>query len=231
LEEPGKGIVGIECAAPSAPPLAAGAAEAGTAQGGLKELWGVYDYKKGLKAAKDAYRALAPDADLHARLLVAAGAWRAAWAAQNKPDAPRKHLATWLKDEEYECDPPSGYVKREKGKPAAANGNANGVFPYGSEHRCRIESAVEFGSKFGEWGIDLTLVGIGGKLDGQTFEHRLEVFALEGTSFDYEQYHNLRDATDAEVVEDFIGETVIAFNIGENRIDFKSDTSMQRRAA
>lgn len=114
-------IDGDDCAPPSAPlPVGLEATGAGGAQGGFDELWKTYFPKRGQgdkKKARAAYEALAPDADLHGSLLDAAGVWFAAWQAQGKPDAPRKHLDTWLAGEHYDCEPPTAY--KPKDKPAA----------------------------------------------------------------------------------------------------------------
>ncbi len=105
---------GIECTTPSAS-LSVGLspADARTAQGGFAELWSAYDFKREKKKARDAYARFAPDADLHISVVAAAAAWRAAWAAQGKPDAPRRYLHTWLRDEDYDCEPPTAYVPKE----------------------------------------------------------------------------------------------------------------------
>ncbi|KQV81326.1 hypothetical protein ASC90_03100 [Rhizobium sp. Root1220] len=113
----------IEPAPPTAP-LTDGleATVAGGAGGGFEELWKTYFPNRGQgdkKKARAVYEKLAPDADLHAALLESAQSWFDAWAAQGKPDAPRKHLDTWLAGEHYECDPPSAYKAKERKAPAA----------------------------------------------------------------------------------------------------------------
>ncbi|SCB33978.1 hypothetical protein GA0061098_1006186 [Bradyrhizobium shewense] len=72
-----------------------------------------YDCLKGKKEAKAAWDALPPEVD-RAAVIAKAGEWQASWAAQGKPDAPRKHLATWLREERYDEVAPTGYVKQEK---------------------------------------------------------------------------------------------------------------------
>ena len=117
-QDPETGKDGHDCAAPVAPPLAPlERAKAETAQGGFEELWKTYFPKRGQgdkKNARAAYEKLAPDAGLHANLVESASAWFEAWAAQGKPDAPRKHLDTWLTDEHYECDPPTAFKPKER---------------------------------------------------------------------------------------------------------------------
>lgn len=111
-------IDGDDCA-PATPPLPVGleATGAGGAQGGFEELWKTYFPKRGQgdkKKARSAYEALAPDANLHSSMLVSAKLWFDAWQAQDKPDAPRKHLDTWLTGEHYDCEPPTAYKAKEK---------------------------------------------------------------------------------------------------------------------
>jgi len=118
LQDGVTGIDGDDCAPPSAPlPVGLEATGAGGAQGGFEELWKTYFPKRGQgdkKKARSAYEALAPDAHLHAGLLDAARAWFEAWRAQDKADAPRKHLDTWLIGEHYDCEPPTAYKAKER---------------------------------------------------------------------------------------------------------------------
>jgi len=118
LQDGVTGIDGDDCA-PATPPLPVGlrATGAGGAQGGFEELWKTYFPKRGQgdkKKARSAYEALAPDADLHSSMLVSARAWFEAWQAQCKPEAPRKHLDTWLTGEHYDCEPPTAYKAKER---------------------------------------------------------------------------------------------------------------------
>ncbi len=93
-------------------------------------MWRGYDYRQKKKEAKAAYDKLAPDAELHARIMAAAIAWQQSWAAQGKQDAPRFTLAKWLEREEYECDPPTAYKPKElKAKPPAKVEPANDNVP------------------------------------------------------------------------------------------------------
>ncbi len=92
----------IDPAAPTAPPLADGLAA--TAAGGtavdertgtpadtrptFEALWRAYAHAKGKKEAKAAWDALPAEVDRPA-VIQAAAAWKASWAAQGKPNAPR----------------------------------------------------------------------------------------------------------------------------------------------
>lgn len=110
----------IDPAAPLAPPPADGlaaTAAGGTAVEGLlptfEVLWRTYGFARGKKVARRAWSALPIEVD-RAAVIRAASEWQASWAAQGKPDAPRKHLATWLKDECYDENAPKGFVRVEK---------------------------------------------------------------------------------------------------------------------
>ncbi|MBY5614213.1 helix-turn-helix domain-containing protein [Rhizobium leguminosarum] len=118
-------------APPSAPlPVGRAATGADGAGGGFEEVWKAYDYKQKKAEALAAYKKLAPDEELHERIVGAASIWKASWAAQQKTDAPRFTLAKWLEREEFECGPPTAYKAKEKKapapkkqKPQAANDN------------------------------------------------------------------------------------------------------------
>ena len=114
LTKPDYGKEGeIDCAAL---PGNAGAASApGVPEGGqegFEALWLAYDFRKRRAEARAAYAKLNPNAATQARLLTAAVAWRKAWEAQDKPNAPRKYLYSWLAEECFEEDAP--------GKPLAS---------------------------------------------------------------------------------------------------------------
>lgn len=110
---------------PTAPPLADGLAATAAARTAVEECtdtkptfelcWRTYGYNRGKKAARAAWNALPAEVD-RAAVIHAAAEWQASWAAQGKPDAPRKHLATWLADELYDEDAPKGFTKPTKAK-------------------------------------------------------------------------------------------------------------------
>jgi hypothetical protein len=95
------------------------ATAAGPAQDGFEELWRAYGYRQKKADAKAAYWKLAPNSDFHKRLVEAARAWQASWAAQGKTDAPRFSLAKWIDREEFECDPPTAYKPKARKKASA----------------------------------------------------------------------------------------------------------------
>lgn len=134
---PASGEVENDCGAATPPPVdGLAATTAGTPQDDLQHsqatptfeaLWRAYAYAKGKKEARTAWDALPAEVD-KAAVAEAAKAWQASWAAQGKPDAPRKHLATWLREERYDEDAPTGYQPKEKrAKPAnpTARGKAS----------------------------------------------------------------------------------------------------------
>jgi len=113
--------IGRDETAPATPPHAAGPVGAASGEAPVEEervpakptfeqCWRTYDYAKGKKEARAAWNALPPDTDL-AAVIEAAASWQQSWAAQGKPDAPRKHLATWLREERYDEDAPTGFQK------------------------------------------------------------------------------------------------------------------------
>lgn len=144
-----------DCASPSAPladGLAAPAARA--AQGRFEELWFAYGYRRDKKVARAAYDDLKPDADEHAAMVASAVAWQAAWAAQEKPDAPRKRLDTWLLNEDWDCDPPAAFQpKAKKAEPAS--------------RRFRITSTESIGTGFSDSAVRLQGIMAGSGEDVQ----------------------------------------------------------------
>ncbi|MFK4260025.1 hypothetical protein [Agrobacterium tumefaciens] len=106
---------GLDCA-PASPPPTVGleATAAGGAQDVFEELWKAYGYRQKKADAKAAYLLASRDADTHRKMVEAAEAWFASWSAQGNPDAPRFTLAKWIEREEYECDPPRAFSKKDK---------------------------------------------------------------------------------------------------------------------
>ncbi|WFT91221.1 hypothetical protein QA633_22840 [Bradyrhizobium barranii] len=109
------GAAGLAPASPATPQEELQSSRHSQAEPTFEALWRAYDCAKGKKEARAAWAALPADIDL-AAVIDAASAWQASWAAQGKPDAPRKHLATWLREERYDEDAPTGYQPKEKAK-------------------------------------------------------------------------------------------------------------------
>ena len=121
--DPGTEIDGYDCSTPLAVGLAA---TARAAQGGFEELWQTYSYRREKKAARAAYDKLAPDEAAHSALIASAAAWQAAWAAQGRSDAPRRYLHIWLRDEDWDCEPPTAYQPKEKKTKPTVQPSTNG---------------------------------------------------------------------------------------------------------
>ncbi|MET4722039.1 hypothetical protein ABIF63_006145 [Bradyrhizobium japonicum] len=198
-------------AAPTAPPLADGLAA--TAAGGaaveelpstqaedaqadtkptFEALWRAYDFKRGKDEARAAWNALPPEVD-RAAVIEGAKAWQASWAAQGKPDAPRKHLATWLREERYDEDAPRGFqkVERSKAKPKATK-------PASEIRRYAITARVEEGSPFKSYFETFTFRALDG---GHEFSRRLHVMQADAEyaeGADAAEYRELCRATFGE---------------------------------
>ncbi len=131
------------------------------------------------------------------RIVEAASAWQASWAAQGKSDAPRFTLAKWLEREEYECEPPTAFKPKErkskapaqKPDPDPANDNAPteddvpafmrgspSLWPLGDFYGEFVENDVinEYGDK--DMAAELVfLVNSPGEHFGKRFLHRFYV--------------------------------------------------------
>ncbi|TGP88921.1 MULTISPECIES: hypothetical protein [unclassified Mesorhizobium] len=222
----------IDCAAPLAPPPAAGlsaATAAGTAQDetriaktGFDELWDAYGYKRGKPEARRAYAQLAPSADLHAEMVESARAWRETWAAQDKPDAPRFTLTKWLEREEYECTPPTAYKPKERkakpddGKPASkTRGHLT--------DQLRLLETEFIGSPFGDYRMRLKLDGPGGDQ-----EHILKVLADTGTGEDNEVFNKLQRAFGSDA-DEWPGQRLRLEMDGDRIVDLLPERRPDRR--
>lgn len=128
----GDGLAATPARGSAVEELTHGQAEHTQAEPTFEALWRAYDLAKGKKEARAAWKTLPAEVD-RAAMIETATAWQASWAAQGKPDAPRKHLATWLREERYDEDAPTGYQPKEKrakpakptapGKASSAKGN------------------------------------------------------------------------------------------------------------
>lgn len=112
-------IEGTTCPAPATDGLTATVGGAGEDK--FETLWRAYGYRREKAKAKAEFGKLDPTPEGMALLIASATAWRAAWAAQGKPDAPRKHLHVWLRDECWDEEPPTAYKakKRKQRQPEA----------------------------------------------------------------------------------------------------------------
>lgn len=174
----------IDCAAPTAPPGSGldGRPGADAAQGEFEEVYRAYGYKRNRADARREYEAIDPNDDLHRQIVEAANIWREAWEAQNKPDAPRKHLASWLKSECYFEDPPTAYKAKERkpkaerhpkpetrdAEPATRTGTWTDVLT--------IVDVETVGNPFGEFGVLFEM----GDPEGGYKKHHLRIYNARG---------------------------------------------------
>lgn len=169
-----------------------------------------YAYLKGKKEAKAAWDALPAEVD-RAAVIKGAAAWQASWAAQGKPDAPRKHLATWLREERYDEDAPKGFVKVERAKPAKPT--APGKVSPGKRNPVRTTARVTSADVVTSGGTtELRITAT----DGEGFEHeRILVLEDDHAETQYEgqrQLAKLVCAAGIQQIEDsaeLLGRTVI----------------------
>jgi hypothetical protein len=114
-------------AVPTAPPvsgLEADPAASAVDPGSFEELWTVFPRKHHRSKARAAYNALAPDAALHAHLLVSAIALAAHYEKTATDKKWWKHMHTWLVEERYLEDLPEPYENPKEA--AIARGRENG---------------------------------------------------------------------------------------------------------
>lgn len=104
-------------AVPAAPPvsgLAADTAASAGEEGGFEELWAAWPRKHHRAKARAAYRALTPDAALHATLLEKAHLWAAHYEQTGIEKRYWKHLHTWLAEERFFEDLPTPFEDRRQ---------------------------------------------------------------------------------------------------------------------
>ena len=117
-------------AVPTAPPVsgleadpAASAVDPKTKSNPFEELWSVYPRKHHRAKAQAAYKTLAPDATLHATLVVKASAWAAHYEQTATEKRWWKHMHTWLVEERYLEDLPEPYESPKEAAIAKARQN------------------------------------------------------------------------------------------------------------
>jgi hypothetical protein len=107
------------------------------ARAGFEELWIIWPRKHDIAKARTAYKALAPDATLHATLVTKATQWAAHYEQEAVEKRYWKHLHNWLGQERYLEDPPEPYEdpkeaaiarKRENGPRKTVTGMRSHVF-------------------------------------------------------------------------------------------------------
>jgi hypothetical protein len=167
-----------------------------------------YACLKGKKEAKAAWDALPAEVD-RAAVIEAAAAWLASWAAQGKPDAPRKHLATWLREERYDEDAPKGFTKVEKAK-AKSKSASRGDFGIGTNIKHFTITAHETdGSPFADFWETFTFRAD----DGQEFSKRMHTVSAtaefaEGVDVEQKRGLCLAAFGKGNVAGDYVGRVV-----------------------
>jgi hypothetical protein len=203
-----------DTAAPTAPPLglaaAADAAVMKKAETPFDELWAAWGRKEKRADARDAYKGLAPDADLHQRLVEAAKEWTESYAATGREKHYQKYLHTWLKGECWLEDLPTAFETKKaaaaSGKSAPAEHGASGLTPKTPLGQHTVEV---IGSDMEEVGPENVTVAFkyrihGGANSGHDFSHKFYLNSpdddvrLKGQSF----FQAIREATGIHSPED-----------------------------
>ncbi|MEP7457077.1 hypothetical protein [Phyllobacterium sp. SB3] len=113
VQDPGKEVDRINDSAPALAGLAPATRAEEKEGNSFDRLWNAYGVRRKRIDAKQVFDSLPDNVDIE-DVISAAKLWREAWAAQNKSDAPRKHLSTWLRDECYLEDAPTAYKPKER---------------------------------------------------------------------------------------------------------------------
>jgi len=195
------------------------------AEPSFEALWRAYDYAKGKKEAREAWKALPAEVD-KAAVIEAAAAWQASWAAQGKPDAPRFTLARWLKDERYDEDAPKGFTKVERGK-SASKAKPGGKCEFGIGANIKRYTITDYqteGSPFADFFETFTFRAD----DGHEFTKQMHVISATkdyGEGEDVELKHSLyvaawgKDGVEGNYVGRVVGATdakgLCFFNVGQ----------------
>lgn len=180
-------------AAPALDPQQAGQ----KAGGPFDQLWGAYPRKHGRSKAKAAYRDLAPNAELHGRLVQAATELADHYRASNTDRKWWKHLHTWLAGECWLEDLPVPYenakevaiartkeraprkAKDDQSESDEARVGISPGTPMG-RHVVEIVGSDEETKTNGDIALSFRHRVQGGKHDGKEFTHRFAYFDSKG---------------------------------------------------
>lgn len=199
-------------AGPTAPPLAG--QQPGTADAAgdpekplarFEELWAAYPRKHDRSKARSAYSKLAPNEELHTRLVECAGALKAHYDAAGTERKYWKHLHNWLTEERYLEDLPVPYenpkdaaiAKRKERGPRKAADDSSASAP-GGKHAVEIIGCDLTGTDQ-EKAFAFSFRIEGGKHDGKEFEHRF--CYLEKDGIDEEGSRIFSDICEATKIE------------------------------
>jgi hypothetical protein len=211
--DPGTGMDEVDCAAPSAPPVAGlAAATAGTAQESgsipadpskwFDRLYVVYGVKKDKANARRQFEKIAPDLSTFADMIEAARKWRTAAGGIE-----RKHLATWLRDECYD-EEPSGVREQRKTKHSStkAAGDKTAV------RRMKIITAENFGNPFGDYFLKVEFEG-----ENEIISREWHLYSKDGSEIDLDLRNALIRAVGSD---DLVGRFVGVRRLRGNDLEF-----------
>lgn len=215
-------------AVPTAPPVSGLKADpAETAldpekmAGGFEELWAAYPRKHHRTKARTAYEDLAPDADLHAKLVGRALAWSEHYSAHGTEQKWRKHLHSWLAEERYLEDLPEPYEnpkeaaiakKKERGpnkptEPSKAREVGLGLSdktPQGEHSVVIVGSDLSESVGSPDRRLQFSYRIQGGQHDGREFSHTFKYFSEDHNEQERGQltFAGIRSAVGLVEVED-----------------------------
>jgi hypothetical protein len=224
-------------AVPTAPPvsgLEADPAASAVDPGGFEALWAVFPRKHQRAKAQAAYKALAPDAALHADLMASAIAWAAHYEKTATEKKWWKHMHTWLVEERYLEDLPEPYENpkeaaiaraREKGPRKADKQQSATKAPIG-RHKVKI---ANFEMPGGSWDQERSFIVSfkieDGDQEGKKFSHTFKIMSGDEGQQETGQaiYAELRNATgvlEPEDTTDFHDKTLWATVRARGRIEY-----------
>jgi hypothetical protein len=207
---------------------------------GFPELWAVWPRKHDIAKARAAYKALAPDATLHATLVAKATQWAAHYQQTATEKRYWKHLHNWLGQERYLEDPPEPYEdpkeaaiarKKENGPRKASKQETTGRSGLSSgtpigRHKVSITDFDMTGGSFDlerEFIVSFTIED--GDHNGKAFSHAFNFVSSDENSQTAGQalYASIRHATgilDPDDTSDFIGKPLVANVKAMGRIEY-----------
>ncbi|ATU92735.1 helix-turn-helix domain-containing protein [Phyllobacterium zundukense] len=193
------------------------------------ELYKAYGLRRKRAEAKSVYEKIAPDADLHARMVEAAGHWHSSYEENGTHIKWRKHLHSWLAKECWEEDPPVAYVDAKEAAIAKAKDRGPkpaaqivAILPDRNLHEMRIVGVSQEGNANSEqWHVILELAYIEGELAGQTVVHDLHVFNAAGPAKGNSAWTVLCKITELSFnINDLKGRAVKVMNLPDGGIGF-----------
>lgn len=209
---------------------------------GFEQLWTAWPRKHHIAKARAAYKALAPDATLHATLVAKATQWAAHYQQTATEKRWWKHMHTWLAEERYLEDPPEPY---ENPKEAAIARKRESGPRKASKQETVGKSGLSSGTPIGRHKVSITDFDMtGGSFDkerefivsfkiedgdhgGKVFSHTFNFISSDEDTQTAGQMHytNIRHATgilEPDDTSDFHGKTLVANVKAMGRIEYAS---------